>query len=701
MKLPLSIQRAITVLLMPALLFSAVAAIYYGSIPEKYPLTVGDSSPYDITAPRSIRDKAATDIRATKAAADVEIVVIRSESIVAETMNRFDQLFDMIATQRWDIFPDQEASGGMAQPAVSNSVIRDKVNQLVRQIDKELNLVLSYDDIRSFLTMEPERFSSVRGNARSLATLIMSEPVDSFALNSALENRIDSLKTTTSFNNDDATLVGNVLSVLLVPNIAYDSVATENARQAAYDKVQNNPVLINRGARIVSEGDVITTETYDLLKELDLIEAKNFDFRYLLGILLMILLLSFIAWFYLKKYEKESIALRNNRVALAVAVLIPLLASTGMARIEPLAAPVYFAAVLIAAYFGFRTASLMSFLLTVAIMPMTGFDPIFMIVALSGSIVAALFTKGITRRDNYAYIIIATASTNFVATLAFGILLKEEWPAVTVKCAVTALSGTISVIAAIGIMPLFEMIFNTVSPLRLIELSQPGHPLLRRLFIEAPGSSQHSMMVANLADAAAEAIGANPLLARVGAYYHDIGKLENPLMFTENQSGENPHDTLEPEVSARIIIGHPDAGARIGRRYRLPLPLINIIQEHHGTTMQAYFYQKAERLAEENNGDAPDVSLYKYPGPIPSSRESAVVMLSDSVEAAMKSTNIHQLEAAETLIRRIIKIKNDQDQLVASGLCFKDIETVISAFMQVYAGHFHERIKYPDANPIR
>ncbi len=700
MKIPLAIRRAITVLLMPALLISAVAAIYYGSIPEKYPLAVGDSSPYDITAPRSIRDKAATDLRANKAAADVEIVVIRSESIVTDTMNRFDNLFNLITTQRYEIFPDQGSGTDTTEPAVSNTVIREKTNQLIRQIDKDLNLVLSDDDIKAFLTMEPERFSSLRGHARSIATLIMSEPVDAFALNSALNSRIEALKTTIAFNQEDATLVANVLSAILVPNIAYDSIATENARQAAFDKVQNNPVLINRGARIVSDGDVITTEMYDLLKELDLIEVSGFDFRYLVGILLLILLLFFIAGFYLKKYEKESINLRNNRVALVVAVLIPLLASAGMARLEPLASPVYFASVLIAAYFGFRTANLMSFLLTVAVLPMAGFDPIFLIVALSGSIVAALFTKGITRRDNYAYIIIATASTNLVATLAFGILLKEEWQTVSVNCAITALSGTISVIAAIGIMPLFEMIFNAVSPLRLIELSQPGHPLLRRLFIEAPGSSQHSMMVANLADAAAEAIGANPLLARVGAYYHDIGKLENPLMFTENQSGENPHDEMEPEQSARIILGHPDAGVRIGRRYRLPMPLINIIQEHHGSTLQTYFYQKALKKAEETDSVKPDLNLFRYQCPIPSSRESAVVMLSDSVEAAMKSTSTHQLEKAETLIRHIIKIKNDQDQLATSGLTFKDIETIIAAFMQVYAGHFHERIKYPDANPV-
>ncbi len=700
MKFPVKLTRTVAILLIPLLLLSMVATIYYGSIPEKYELSIGDSSPFDIAATRSIRDQAATDLRAAKAAADVANVVVRSENVVLEVMTLFDQVFDSIAAKRWELYPEQNQAGGQNQLIPDGQLVRQQVEDLILELDREYAIVLTYDDLEAFIVMDGERFQSNRGHARSIATLLMSEPADEFTLRSALNDRISNLKMTLNFNSEDSTRIGNVLSVILRPNIAYDILATENARQAAFDKVQNNPVMINRGTRIVSQGDIITEETYTLLSELDLIEENGFDYRYLFGILLLISLLFFIAWFYLKKYETESIQLRNNRVALITIVLIPLLASATLSRIEPLAAPVYFASVLLAAYFGFRTASLMSFLLMTAILPMSGFDPVFAIVAVSGSIVAALFTKGITRRDNYAYIMIATASANLVATLAFGILLKEDWQKILINSAITTLSGTISVIAAIGIMPLFEMIFNTVSPLRLIELSQPGHPLLRRLFIEAPGTSQHSMMVANLADAAAEAIGANPLLARVGAYYHDIGKLENPMMFTENQSGENPHDQLEPMQSVQIIINHPEAGARIGRRYRLPIPLINIITEHHGTTMQAYFYQKAKKIAQEAGQIEPESAKFKYQCHIPTTRESAIVMLSDSVEAAMKSTQTHQIEAAESLIRRIIKIKNEQDQLVQSGLSFKDIETIIAAFMQVYAGHFHERIKYPDARTI-
>jgi putative nucleotidyltransferase with HDIG domain len=287
-----------------------------------------------------------------------------------------------------------------------------------------------------------------------------------------------------------------------------------------------------------------------------------------------------------------------------------------------------------------------------------------------------------------------------LATAAFGLMQKQSWQLIATQSAQTTISAMVSVIAAIGIMPLFELIFNTVSPLRLIELSQPGHTLLKRLFIEAPGTSQHSMMVANLADTAAEAIGANAMIARVGAYYHDIGKLEDPVLFMENQKGENPNDLLTPEESTRRITSHTEDGVRIARRFRLPQPVLRIIQEHHGTTVLQFFYHRAVELAEAEGRDAPDPDQYRYHNPIPSSRESAVVMLADSTEAAMKASDVEDLTAAEEVIRGVVRSKIDQDQLADSELSFADVETIVQAFLQVYAGHFHERIAYP-AEPAK
>lgn len=702
MKMTSGIKRLIMFGMAAILVFTVMLAVYSGSIPQKFSLKIGDASPYDISAPRSIRDKTETDLRAAKAAANVADVMLRSDQISADVNASVVKFFDLVMAVRSGQSTETTATAPgetTAAPVVPSPA--EKADQMILLLNQQMGIILAQSDALTYASYADDRFLSVAGNARSVTNLIMLETVDDSSLQTSLDAKINELENSMTFFPEDSGIIYRTLGLLLKPNVVFDQEATNNAREAAYERIQNNPVMIEKGTRIVSLGDIITEPTYNLLQDLSLIDGGGFDFAYFAGIAMLLLLLICVAGFYIRNFEKETIRSFSDISALGLALIIPLLVSVYMSRSAPLSPPVYFAAVLITSYFGFRAAMILSLCLTTAILPMTGFNPIFLTVAMCGCLVAALFTRGIIRKDNYAYIIITTAGANFLITMAFGILQKDTWPDIMLNCGTTALSGGLAVIAAIGIMPLFEMLFNSVSPMRLIELSQPGHPLLRRLFVEAPGSSQHSMMVANLADAAAAAIGANALLARVGSYYHDIGKLENPLMFTENQEGENPHDFLSPEQSAELILNHPDAGVRIGRRYRLPAPILRIINEHHGSTAQVYFYHKALKDAEGGGRAEPEISSFKYRCPIPTSRESAVVMLADSVEAAMKSTGTSKLEDAEKLIRKLIKTKNEQDQLITSGLSYRDVEILIQSFLQVYTGHFHERVKYPDDRPIR
>ena len=335
------------------------------------------------------------------------------------------------------------------------------------------------------------------------------------------------------------------------------------------------------------------------------------------------------------------------------------------------------------------------------IYPMTSFNSYFLVVTLIGCLIASIFSRKITREDNYVKLISATALATVSTALALSIMREFTASGIMSNVVTTFISSMVSVIAAIGVMPIFELLFNTVSPMKIIELSQPGQPLMQRLFTEAPGTSQHSMMVANLADAGCAAIGADANLVRVGAYYHDIGKLENPLMFTENQMGENPHDRLTPEESCRVITAHTEDGLKLGKKNRLPEPVLKMIYEHHGTTVLEYFYHKACQIAEQEGKEKPDKDLYRYHNPLPSFRESAVLMLADSVEAAMKSSDIDNIQDAEKFMRNIFQIKIDQNQLVNSGLSFHDVELILFAFLQVYTGQFHTRIKYPNQEKLK
>jgi len=550
-------------------------------------------------------------------------------------------------------------------------------------------------DADQLIRMDEDRFQHFSAILFAESSAVIAGTLDLEGLQSAIGESVERLGRTMEFYEDDAALVGRMMTLLLQPNVEFNQEATDKAKNAAYERVINNPVMINRGVRIISQGDVITPELKAMLDQLNLTVSSRIDWIRLGSILALVFLVGVISVIFFARYSRDLvISTPRNMLALVLALLIPLAMSAYLARDYPLAPPVYFAAVVVTAYFGLRTSIFLSAMLTIIAMPMTAFNPSFPIVALLGSTVAALLTKGTGRHDNYARIILATSFVNAGAALTLGLLQKDSWSVISSFSLQATVSGALSVIIGIGIMPLFELIFNTVSPLRLIELSQPGHPLMKRLFVEAPGTSQHSMMVANLADKAAEAIGANAMIARVGAYFHDVGKLEAPLMFTENQTGDNPHDRLTPLESARIITRHPEDSLILGRKYRLPQPLLRIANEHHGTTLLQFFWNKALAEAEARGEEPPSMDAFRYRTPLPGTRESAIVMLADSVEAAMRSENIHGLEEAEILINQVVRDKIDQDQLKHSGLSFADVETISQSFLQIYAGHFHERVPY-------
>lgn len=712
-------SKKISSAILVALVLLLVLSIYFGSRPENYNLSVGDISDYDINAPRAIADKIETQKRAAQAQAEIKTVMMRSEQASENTLSEVNRFLAMVEERRDAIYtvkspevetPDSEGEDAQGRPETESpeQTVKHSLRQptetelqisastLISELDQTLGLTIPAADAQLLMKMSAVRFENFADMLHTQSEAIMSDSLDQLQLNQSINNAIKLLKENSEYYADDVNLVGQSLQLILKPNVIPNEEATINARQAAYDRIVNNPVMVNRGARIVSKGDVITESSWQMLYDLDLTGDKSIDWFRLLGILLLVLVLSAIGIAYFARYHPQIMEAPRYLMALAIAVLIPMLVSIYLAQDHPLTPPVYFAAVVVAAYFGFRTAAVISILLTVMIIPMTGFEMAFSMTALAGSLIAALYTKGIGRHDNYAKIIMVTSFANLSMSVVFGLLTHEAWGIMLSHIIQTVLSGMFSVIVAIGVMPLFEMIFNTVSPLRLIELSQMSHPLLRRLFIEAPGTSQHSMMVANLAEAAAESIGANAMIVRVGSYFHDIGKIENPLAFTENQTGENPHDFMLPLESSKIITRHPSDGVKLGRKYRLPQQVLNIIHQHHGSTVLQYFYHKACELAEKEGKAPPSKEAYSYQTPLPDSEESAIVMLADSVEAAMRSVNPKDISCAESLIRRIVKTKTDQNQLIKSGLSFAQVESIILSFLHIYSGHFHQRVSYPE-----
>ncbi len=713
----------------------ALVFLYFRSLPESYDLEVGMISSVDITTQQDVEDLAKTEVRAQEAANRITQIMVRSGEISEHTLERLSEMFTTTDEVRSSLieeatkFSEEEttttndpigAGGNVDEsgedgepiatptpttevtrpPVLSESAITAAASKLNEDLFAKHQISLQENDAKTLVALEQSIYTNLKRQTQDIAMSIMSDPMDPTNLSSEISRRVTTLVNSVEFFKSEYELAGRVLRLYLRSNLVYDEQATQAARTAEYERVMRNPDVIPAGTRILSVGDTVSAEIYEQLQKLDLIEDDRIDLRLLLGLALLTLTVFLLGIVYLNYYERQyKVTQLGDRAVLVVSMLIPFIISGYTSDISPLSGPVYFASILIASYFGLRTGIVMSLLLTILVLPMTYLNLTYFFTALAGSLLACYLSAAYRRRDSQVWMIVFTAFGSGLAAMTIGLIGNSNWQTIWTNVLIVIVTAGLSAIGAIGIMPIFETAISSVSPVTLITLSQPSQPLLRRLFIEASGTNQHSMMVANLSEAAAEAIGADGMLCRVGSYYHDIGKLENPEMFTENQDGFNIHDTMEPEDSVRYIIGHVAAGLKTAKRYRLPLPIQRIITEHHGNTLQASFFYAAKKKAEELGLEEPDPNDYRYPWRIPSSKESGIVMLADSMEAAMKSTRTNNIEDTEILARKIAKSKIEQDQLIDSGLSFNDVERIIKAFVQVYQGQFHERVRYPDANP--
>jgi len=365
--------------------------------------------------------------------------------------------------------------------------------------------------------------------------------------------------------------------------------------------------------------------------------------------------------------------------------------------ISPYVLPVPLAAMLATLLLSAREGLLISMMTTVAGV-LLGFTAGSTIVAtLVWSIAAVAAMAFMTERRRLflvgGTIVAAGAASALLATLASGMPLSQALEA----AGWGVVGGTISSVAAYGLLPFFEVAFGVTTDLRLLELGSPAHPLLRELMVTAPGTYSHSVAAANLAEAAAEEIGANPLLARVGAYYHDVGKIKRPGFFFENLTGgSNPHDTQQPTLSARIITSHVRDGMDLAEQYHLPEEVLAIIRQHHGTSLVRYFYNKA---AEQDAGVFE--ADFRYQGQRPQSREAALVMLADASEAAVRALKRPTQIRVDSTVRKVVDEKLSDSQLDDADMTLADIERVVKVYARLLTSMYHARCEYPEGTKKR
>ena len=477
----------------------------------------------------------------------------------------------------------------------------------------------------------------------------------------------------------------NALTANFVENVA----ATRRARQEAMAAVEPVKTLINRRQMIIRKGDVVTPEHLEILEAFGLQKHSTNLVSLLAGVLFTSLGI-FIVSMYLD--QQASILLVETRLMWLLALLFVAGIATARAclTISPYLAPVITSILLIAILLDYRLGLMATPLLSLCVGVMTQQFAPAAVVTLTG-IVAVLSVRNVTRRSDLIVASVVVCLVNTLAVLIFGLYANDDYVVLSKNLLFGALNGSASSVLAVGALPFLETVFGVTTHIRLLELSNPSEPLLQRLMVEAPGTYHHSIIVANLAEGAAREIGADSLLAKVGAFYHDIGKMKAATFFVENQLGqENPHDRLTPTLSAHIIISHVKDGMEMARQSRLPQIIADFIDMHHGDRLVSFFYHKALQRGEEAKE-----SDYRYHGRRPRSKETAIVMMADTIEAKARLLARPNQENLETMVRESIKNIMNDGQLDESELSLRDLQTISRAFVKSLMGMYHSRIEYP------
>ncbi|NLL42866.1 MAG: HDIG domain-containing protein [Firmicutes bacterium] len=487
-----------------------------------------------------------------------------------------------------------------------------------------------------------------------------------------------------------ATIIGRQL---IQPNLVLDTEKVNLARQQAMDAVE--PVHIMQGEIIVRKGDVVRQEHIALLTDVGLIKTGR-DYGVLVGMGLAVVAMSALMGVFL--YQERRDLLKNCvQLALIGSVLVAVLAIgklfslitwPGAAFLNPSA----LLGMLLTLLLDARAASIATIVLAILLGLVFEMNWVVSALALVGGLVAVLSVSKVSQRGDVMRAGFIVGGANVFLMIALGLVGQDTQ--LILNSYLGLLSGVLASIVTMGVLPYLESLFKITSPIRLLELSNPNHPLLRRLMLEAPGTYHHSILVGNLAEAAAEAVGADGLLARVGSHYHDIGKLRRPYFFVENQVGmDNPHDKMAPSLSTLIITSHVKDGLELANEFKLPPVVTQFIAQHHGTDLVRYFYHRA---CEASDDDSVEERDFRYLGPKPQGKEVAIVSLADATEAAVRSISKPNPGKIEGLVRKIIKDRLNSGELDESELTFQDMDKIANSFTKVILGMFHSRVEYPE-----
>ena len=635
-----------------------------------------NTSKIEVKAPRDIIvvDSVKTEARRREKAKNVDFIYKPSDNLYIQ--NNLAECIDDIKNIRQ-----------------SSASYREKQNQLEVLLDvsnEDSNFVVSY-----ILNSSNESLEKVFVSANKSLSYVLSEGITEKDFEQNSLNKIIRRNIEPNTLNAQIKVVTALLKQVIVPNMIIDEDATAIARKNARELVAPIKVKFDKGETIVKVGEPIT-----LLKKEALSKAGynilKINYKGILGILSLVCLGIFAVYYYLKYFEPKFLNLRHLLIVGVLSLIIAGLATSLPATWSVFVLPFPFFAIILSVFFNPRT----SFYITATLITIITLSLQLSALSMSIFVFAAIIsTIGMpTIKYSFRFDLVRVGLyTSLAMTLMILCVyydLGKEWLLQNIGMAL--LNGFFAGVVAPGLIPFLENAFKVVTMFGLSELGDYNQPLLKKLHEVAPGTFEHSLRVSNLAESAAEAIGANPILARVGALYHDIGKIKRPLFFVENQtySGiENPHDKRTPRESKMYITSHTKDGIAFAKEYHLPDVIQDFIIQHHGDSLVSYFYNKA---VNEEGAENVHEEQFRYTGPKPNTKETAIVMIADAVESASRTLKDQSQEEIEKLINKLIQDRLDDKQLSDSPLTLKDIKVVSATLSRVLRSVFHKRIKYQE-----
>ncbi|ALS78905.1 phosphohydrolase [Planococcus kocurii] len=663
---------------------------------DTYDIQLFQLSTETIRSEKTVEDPVKTEIERQRLTEEVAPSYQFMDEIVDNQIALIDSLFGYLL--------DVKAAPKKGQEKLSRDAMIAKLTEDLRLLETSENgLRLTDDMLESLVSLSDDSVIGIQEQLDEVLTSYLNEPIrieEVARSRTEIEQEIRRNQQIPDEVVQAAVTIGRF-------GIIANELVNEELTASQIEQVRNSvePTRILQGQVLVQEGQIVDREVYRQLELAGMTEEQQ-NYKPLLGLLVFVIITTGLLLSVIFRSQRDDKGKVTEMLVILIAVTISLLlmkllsaVSENFDLVISFIFPTALAGILVRLLVNERAAVFVTILVSAAagIMLPSGYSSSLQVdiafYILFGGLTAIYLIERDGGRGRLLQVSLAVAGAN-VLFVAFYLLIGQtqyNWTEIGFYFTAAIVSGLLSGALAIGFLPFFESVFGMLSTMRLIELSNPNHPLLKKILTETPGTYHHSLMVANLADASCEAIGANGLLARVGCYYHDIGKTKYPQFFIENQVNiENPHDRLPPEKSRDIILAHGVQGAQILKKYKMPKEIVDVAVQHHGTSLLKFFYYKAKDI----DSDVEEES-YRYVGPKPQTKEIAIICIADSLEAAVRSMKEPTSEKIKKLVDAIVEDKLKDGQFEECDLSLKELKTVKKVMCETLNGIFHSRIEYP------